>query len=109
MTGRFEKTAWLWTEINSVIMDSLGALPDDDVLEIRLERFSSETIRKVLSFVGRKPNADLIARMGEKAEDQPNQTDDWSIPAPDNWSDTMTNRFWDIAGETIKKLGYRNE
>lgn len=109
MTTRFEKTAWLWVEINRVILNALDGVPDEDVMAIRLEAFDREAILELLDFTGHEPADELVDKMLEEAESRPNQTEDRTVPPKEEWEERTVERFWEITGPMMERLGYSDE
>lgn len=109
MTTRFEKTAWLWVEINRVILSAIDRVPEEDVMAIRLEAFGQETIQDLLVFMGYEATDELVVKMHDEAESRPNQTVDRTVPPKEDWEQTTIERFWEIAGPMMERLGYRDE
>lgn len=109
MATRFEKTAWLWTEINRVILDALDDVPDVDMMAVKLEAFGPDAIRQLQTFLGLDADSDLLGQMRERARRRPNRTEDRVVPPPEEWEPSAVERFWGIAGKMMKELGYRHE
>lgn len=106
LDGRLERVAWLWAEVNGVILAQLRRLPSEDVISVRLEDFGAEMIRRLLAFLGRDAPAWLVAEMEALAAIRPNRTEDRRVPPPEKWSEEQVQRFWRVAGEMMERLGY---
>lgn len=106
LDGRLERIAWLWVEINRIILSELRQLPLEDVMSVRVEDFDSETVHRLLSFLGRDASDGLVSEMEALAATRPNRTEDRSVPPPERWNEEQTRRFWRVAGEMMERLGY---
>lgn len=107
LSTRFEKIAWLWTEINADIIRGLRSIPEDRRSRLRLESFDEDRLCECIRFcVGSSKGAPL-KQMWRIAESRPNSTDDRSVPRPARWSPERKSRFEEIAGEMMRELGYR--
>ena len=99
----FEKTAWLWAEINKVIMKDLASLPSDRVMTIGLADINSDSLRRIVNFLGLEPSEELLLRMSQTASLRPNKTE--RVLTTD-WTLQELRRFDAIAGDVSRKLGY---
>jgi hypothetical protein len=102
-----EKVAWLWTEINRVILDGLDDVPQDRRHTIRLEDFDEGEIRRLNAFLSLPDDPAVVDKMRAVADSRPNSSrsrsekDSWS-----NWDDSERQRFAEIAGGMMTRLGY---
>lgn len=106
---RFEMVAWYWSYINNYLLDTLKQLPQDRFLIVDYTNPDVETIRKVYDFAGLSDfdPVGVSALLKKKV----NSLDDrigvqGSFPHWQNWSEELTQRFWDIAGSTMVRLGF---
>ena len=104
---RFEKIAWLWVEINTVILDGLESIPDGRKFALPVEALSAGTLEGLLGFIGVSSDAPTVEAMLEVASRKPNRTPgNPTQPPPDSWSDRERQRFNEIAGRMMVRLGY---
>lgn len=103
---RFEKLAWLWSETNQAIMNSLEAVPSDRKLWLCLEDFDREELRLLCEYIGVEVDADLIGEMMLVATSRPNQSESAEDPTFGEWSEHREERFDRIAGPVMRRLGY---
>ncbi len=103
---RFEKIAWLWSEINKVILNSFSSIPMDRKFSLRLENFNIESLTELHNFIGINIHQELLNKMLEIANSKPNKSKKNTIPHHSNWSDYEKQRFNAIAGDMMRTLGY---
>ena len=106
MRSRAEKIAWLWVEINRVILESLAALPREQSMSLALEQLQRDSLIRVLDFIGVEADAPVLERMVRIAETKPNRTRVRRVPPVEEWSGHERTRFSEIAGAMMRKLGY---
>lgn len=109
LESRFEKCAWLWSEINGLILRDLGAVPERDQLHLPLEGFGPESIGTLLGFLGADGTNGLQERMEEIASARPNKSKQKTHAPPSEWEDARERRFMEIAGDVYRRLGYTPE
>lgn len=105
----FERTAWLWAEINGEILSHLADIPRGRRASVPLEEFGSSQLRDLLEFLGVDLDRAPFDSMLELAEARPNRTEERELPGPELWSDERRNRFREIAGSMMRRLGYGTE
>jgi len=103
---RFEKIAWRWAEVNRIILDRLSFLPDDRKLTVRLEELNRESLTAIHNFLGVNADDALINEMLGIANTRPNKTQKYEFPPYNEWSESEMQRFKEIAGDMMKRLGY---
>ena len=107
LTSRFEKISWLWMEINRVIMEDLAELADEYSLQVAVEDLNQERdFRRITDFIGVEPTSRTIEEMVALANRKPNKDSDHTLPKPADWRDERRERFEQIAGGMMKRLGY---
>jgi hypothetical protein len=103
----YRKNIWLWAETNRWIMDFLGAIPDQNVLQIRAEDIFAgemETISQLYTLIGTPvPSKGQIEKVLDKKLDSAPQR---AFTPLGQWTDTMLADLDTVAGETAMKLGY---
>ncbi len=104
---RFEKIAWRWAEINSIILDSLSRLSDEHKMFFKLEELSYEKLVSVHNFLGIQADEDLLREMMSIAGTKPNKTVQYNFPSYHDWSDWEKQRFAEITSKTMYRLGYK--
>lgn len=105
----FEKNAWLWAETNRSLLDALSSIDGRHVMVLRFEDVFSRLLpayRQLRRFVGFSgsigPETDaLITAPPINRRETP------IIGKPETWSADMHRTFDAIAGETMRRLGYR--
>ncbi len=103
---RLEKISWLWVEINKTILRNFSALPDDRKFSLALESIDSNRLIELHKFIDVDIDAGILDEMLTIAGSKPNKTRKFSIPEHTGWSDRQKERFNEIAGEMMHKLGY---
>jgi len=106
LESRLEKIAWLWAEINQVILRDLAGVPDSDQERVRLEDFGQETIERLAAFLGLQADQRLLRHMLTVADRRPNRTVAFEAPSPRAWSEVEKERFSSVAGPMQERLGY---
>jgi len=106
LRSRFERIAWLWAEINGVILRGLERVPPGRVESVRVEDFGEDTVRRLSRFLGFELEENLLKRMLGVAARRPNRTRRYRAASPDAWSDRQIEQFYAIAGEMYERLGY---
>ncbi|HEX6924254.1 MAG TPA: hypothetical protein VF167_02435 [Longimicrobiaceae bacterium] len=102
---RMKKIAWLWTEINRVILRDLATVEDDRKFEIRLDEVGPERLAELARFIGCDFGEADLNRMVEVAERKPNRRTS-APPEDDEWDESA---FLAITAETSRALGYDEE
>lgn len=110
--SRLEMCAWYWSRINDLHLDQLEALPGDRWTSINYSSVTPAEILRVAEFVGlRGLSAETAERM-LKARinslrdriDEDNEFPHWS-----QWPHSVATRFDEIAGDTMRRLGYDSD
>lgn len=107
--SRFEMCAWYWSYINNHLFDTLESLSKEKYLIVDYSNPSVEAIAKVYDFAGLTDfDPAAIAALLER---KVNSLDDrigvqGTFPHWEMWSEELTQRFWDIAGSTMVRLGF---
>lgn len=107
--SRFEMVAWYWSYINNYLLDALEKLPKDKYFVVDYTNPSPGLIRNVYEFIGLTDfDQDAISGILEK---KVNSLDDrigesGVFPKWSEWSEELTQRFWDIAGGVMVRLGF---
>lgn len=102
LTTRMEQIAWLWSEINSVILRDLAAIQGDRKFEFRLGNTGPETFKDLLDFLGCDYSDEHLKQMATIAEMKPNEG---VLEAGMNveWDER---RFQQITARIAQRLGY---
>lgn len=106
LSDRFERIAWLWAEINGEILRHLGQIPSSRRKEVCLEEFDATALEDLLGFLDLQLEEAPMERMIELARRKPNRTEEREVPRPERWSKGWRRRFREIAGPTMRQLGY---
>jgi len=109
LASRAEKVAWMWVEVNRVIMEHTAKLPSTDVMSVRLESFSPAVLKEIMRFVGAPVDAVDLDRMMQVASRKPNRTKERATAPFEEWEAYDQRRFWEIAGEMMETLGYERQ
>jgi hypothetical protein len=102
---RLDKIAWLWSEINGVILRDLEEIDHERKHVLKIEDFGPDTMAGLLSFLGFEAPTDLLDRMMEVADHKPNRSPISDLAAED-WDAEQERRFLRIAGPMMERLGY---
>lgn len=102
--SRLQKCAWLWAEINRVILNELATIPEDRRFELRLEDFGEDVLREVLGFIGVDASSNLLREMLTIASERPNATPQSRVRT--TWGEVEEQSFDAIAGSVMHQLGY---
>lgn len=106
LSTRMEKIAWLWTEMNRVIVRDLEAVAPDRKLEFRLDAVGPESFGALLAFVGGDGrDASTLDAMLAVAERKPNKRKHQPASVED-WDEEA---FRSITEAMAGKLGYCDE
>ncbi len=105
LKSRLEKIAWLWTEINRVIIHYLSNIPFERRFSIKLEDLGKDMIIKLHNFLGVEVIPDVLNNMITFLNKVKEQKTPVSYPY-EIWSDDEKIKFEDIAGEMMYTLGY---
>lgn len=103
---RFDRIAWRWAEVNGIILDRLSSIPNDRKLMIKLEELNKESLVAIHDFLGIHVDDPLIEEMLKIANTRPNKTGKYDFPPHTEWPEREIQRFNEIAGDIMKKLGY---
>jgi hypothetical protein len=102
---RLDKIAWLWSEINGIILRDLKLIDDDRKHVVKIEDFGPDTIAKLLYFLELDAPDDLLDRMTAVADHKPNRSL-ISDSVAENWDAEQERSFVRIAGPMMERLGY---
>jgi hypothetical protein len=107
-----------WTEANELTLEFAQSIPDRCHI-IRYENLVNEPVKelnRLFEFLGEDFEPEIFERM--RTEEHPGVTGDHKIYATDfkirndkgvnwkNWPEPLQNRLFNIAGNTLQKLGY---
>jgi hypothetical protein len=106
LSSRLEKIAWLWMEVNKNILDKLKRLPGENKFSLSLESLNRDRIEELLDFIGVEKERELIDDMLSVAMSRPNRMKIMKISEQDIWTEENLKRFYSIAGDMLKRLGY---
>ena len=106
MSSRFEKCAWLWCEINGVILRSMERVEASAKMSVRLEDFDRSTIEQIYDFIGIEVIPDVLDAMERVAARRPNKSRTDGSQQPYEWTEAQSLRFNEIAGPMMSRLGY---
>ncbi len=106
--SRFEKITWRWQKKDGFIYDDIKAIPDsltvkfEDIFEDR--NFSG--LKKIAEYTGldKEYTESLIA---ELIDNKVNSTGKYAIKDWHHWNDTKKEKFYTVAGNHMKRYGYR--
>lgn len=99
---RMEKIAWLWTEINRVIVRDLQTIEDDRKFVIRLDDIAADSLTELARFIGLDVQETDVERMLEVAARRPNSRE----PAPAALEEWNEDAFLEITEGMSRVLGY---
>ncbi len=103
----FEKTTWLWAEINSIALRELATIDEPDKYMLPLESFNQEKLLEICQFLGIQPHDALLTEMIQTAQKKPNQTTQHTVAPPKAWDLAEKQRFQELAGDVMARLGYQ--
>ncbi len=106
---RLEMTAWYWNFINQYVRKMARAVPAESVRFVEYTRPNVETIRRIYEFIGLgdfDPDAvaALLKRKVNSLADR--QAPAGRFPHWRDWTPSMTQRFYELAWESFRDLGY---
>lgn len=107
LKSRMQKIAWLWTEINSVILSDLQELPSSDRLALKLEDFGENSVKLVLDFLALPSTRSVVEQIVRVVKSKPNKTGNLEVPEFSEWPEEKKKEFWQVAGAMMERLGYR--
>lgn len=105
LSSRVERLAWLWCEINEVILRDLAEVPEEHAFQLPLESINAETLGALASFLGRDAAPPIVDQMAEVASSRPNSSES-SGRVRQPWSDGHEEAFLTVANATMERLGY---
>ncbi len=105
METRMEKIAWLWTEINGVIIRELEALDSARSHDLMLANVGPEGFGRLLDFLRLDYSPRVIQAMVEVARRKPN-SQNRQPSVPEEWDEGA---FQSITGPMAHRLGYGTE
>jgi peptidoglycan/xylan/chitin deacetylase (PgdA/CDA1 family) len=109
--SRFEMVAWYWSYVNEYLFNELEKLPKDRYLVVNYSNIDVDVIKQVYDFIGLSDfDIDEVAKLLDK---KVNSLDDRVgerslFPKWKDWDAILLQRFWDIAGDTMVRLGITN-
>ena len=106
LESRLEKCAWLWREVNGIILRSMEKLDASAQMSIPLESFDRQTIARLHDFIGVPVRDEVIDEMERTAVGKPNKSKVETHRMPSGWTDTQNQQFERIAGAMMERLGY---
>ncbi len=105
--GPFEKTCWYWDAVNRYMLDCAERLGADRVVGLKFEDFiRQETGVYRIPFdllQAPLPSAHAVSEVLGRKE---NAQVDGGFPRFRDWSEEQRARLYDIAGDTMRRLGY---
>ncbi len=106
---RIEKIAWLWVEINRIILRHLSNIPDEEKFSIRLEDLGRDRLVDLHKFLGIEVIPEVLDNMTAFLANIIRESkSSFTYPYP-VWSDDEKMKFLSIAGEMMQILGYSEE
>lgn len=105
LRGRVERLAWLWTEINGVILRDLAAVPAHDRYELPLEEIGRAHMEGLAAFLGLEPARNVIQEMVEVARQRPNSSQSSGREKPE-WTELDEAALMRIAAPMMARLRY---
>ncbi len=108
--SRFEMYCYYWVWSNETIMDALDELPQDRVFRVKNSTpESANRVEKLLDWLGLETKIDVHKIMSSRF----NSTEHLKLGTGtykhwSEWPDDWTEKFWSIAGPTMRKLGYES-
>ena len=107
----FQKNIWLWTETNQLILSALEVIDPSRWLLVHFETFVQDklnTYAQMRDFLG---FTDSISEEVESVLLAPtiNSRKHYSISPYKQWDEDQKTFFWNLAGETMEKLGYETD
>lgn len=107
LTERYEKAAWLWSELNGVILRDLKEIPSENQFSLRLEDFNHDVVCNLLEFVGVPVDDPCVENMMAIAAKKPNQSrDPENAAVDDEWTVEHKQQIHNITGAEMAALGY---
>lgn len=107
----FQKNTWLWTETNNLIFEALKAIDSSRWMLVPFETFVQDKLntytnmREFLGFEGKVPDEVKSVLLAPRINPRKN----YGLEPYKSWTDTQKEFFWNIAGQTMNKLGYAND
>jgi hypothetical protein len=108
---QFDRVCWLWNLINDHLLRFRDTMPEDRVMSVSYEDLFQKQLPERLDLVGRifrfidRPVPDA-ATLKELLEIRHNAQTEGEFPRYEEWNPDLKKRLFDIAGETMGKLGY---
>ncbi len=105
LNTQIEKLAWLWVEVNNIIINRMSQLPTSHYFPLKLEDLGKNMLVKLHEYIGIKIYPDVLTEMSEIQKRLVNS----SVPVfPEfkKWTEQEKRRFEKIAGHMMRKLGY---
>jgi hypothetical protein len=103
---QFSKICWYWNIYNKFALRFRKQVDPSRVFTINADDlFSGTVVHDIFEFLGMEsPSSEQIERvLGKKLNAQKKS----QFPSKENWSPEMYRTLYDIAGETMHRLGYR--
>ncbi|WP_448106817.1 sulfotransferase domain-containing protein [Pseudomonas azerbaijanoccidentalis] len=107
--SRFEMVAWYWSYVNNYLFDELEKLPKDRYLVVNYSNIDVDVIKRVYEFVGLSDfDAGSVAKLlDKKVNSLDDRVGEKSLsPKWKDWDADLLQRFWDIAGNAMVRLGF---
>lgn len=103
--SRIEKIAWLWVEVNSMILKDLTRF-EADYYPIKLEEFDKSKIKEILHFLGLDFSSSLLNSMINVSNNKPNKSKNKVHPPFSEWSGLEKKKFTIITSDMMSRLEY---
>lgn len=104
--SRIQKIAWLWDEVNQIILNDLSHVPKDERMEVKLGDFGPEKLREMHEFMSLRQDSNLIIQMSQIAAKKPNKSNEHIADPYEGWSKSDKAAFERISGSMMSRLGY---
>ena len=101
--SRAQKIAWLWSQINEVILRDLEAVPPEHQMTLALEAVTPDAITRLLDLIEVDTDAETLRAMVEIAGARPNRS---ASGAPAGLDARDRASVEEIAGPMRRRLGY---
>ncbi|MEW9679308.1 sulfotransferase [Pseudomonas sp. TE50-2] len=109
---RFEMVAWYWSYVNEYLFDELKKLPPDRFMLVDYSNVTADVIKEAYTFMelpdyDEQAVSELLNRHVNSLNDRVGENG--LFPKWQSWDPTLLQRFWDIAGKTMIRLGFAEE
>lgn len=102
LASRAEKIAWLWSEINGIILEALSPIPRERQLALRLNDLSSKELAGLVEFIGVEADVQTIEALQARSASRPNRS---KIATPE-LSASVLKRVDALSFEVSRRLAY---